>query len=97
MILEPGRMGMPTLSINPEFRRRATTRLMVERLTFSSLAMPFQWIQQAQTRVYNTPNWMMARKTPVLSVQAVLKFAELKSGKFTDISRYGVFDKEIER
>ena len=42
MIFEPGRMGMPTLSMNPEFRRRATTRLMVERLTFSSLAMPFQ-------------------------------------------------------
>ena len=30
-------------------------------------------------------------------MQGVVTFAELKDGKFTDISRYGVFDKQIER
>ena len=44
-----------------------------------------------------TPNWMMARQQPVLPVQGVVKFAELKDGRFSDISRYGVFDKQIKR
>ena len=39
-----------------------------------------------------TPNWMMSRQQPVLPVQGVVKFAELKDGKFTDITRYGVFN-----
>ena len=30
-------------------------------------------------------------------LKRVVTFAELKDGKFTDISRYGVFDKQIER
>ena len=44
-----------------------------------------------------TPNWLHARQQPGLPVQGVVKFAELKGGKFLDISRYGVFDKQIER
>ena len=44
-----------------------------------------------------TPNWMQSRQQPVLPVQGVVKFAELKDGKFMDITRYGVFDKQIER
>ena len=44
-----------------------------------------------------TPNWMQSRQQPVLPVQGVVKFAELKGGKITDITRYGVFDKQIER
>ena len=38
----PGLTGVRTLSMWPQVRSRATTRLMVERLTFSLLAMPFQ-------------------------------------------------------
>ena len=44
-----------------------------------------------------TPNWMQSRQQPVLPVQGVEKFAELKGGRITDITRYGVFDKQIER
>ena len=44
-----------------------------------------------------TPNWLQSRQQPVLPVQGVVKFAELKDGKFMDITRYGVFDKQIER
>ena len=44
-----------------------------------------------------TPNWMHARQTPSLPMQGVVKFAELKDGRFMDISRYGVFDKQIQR
>ena len=35
---------------------------------------------------------MMSRQQPVLPVQGVVKFAELKDGKFTDITCYGVFN-----
>ena len=44
-----------------------------------------------------TPNWMHSRQQPVLHLQGVVKFAELKDGKFTYISHYGVFDKEFKR
>ena len=44
-----------------------------------------------------TPNWMHSRQKPTLPMQGVVKFAELKNGTFSDITRYGVFDKQIER
>ncbi len=44
-----------------------------------------------------TPNWMHARQQPSLPVQGVVTFAELKDGKFSDLTRYGSFDKQIER
>ena len=44
-----------------------------------------------------TPNWMHFRQKPTLPMQGVVKFAELKNGTFSDITRYGVFDKQIER
>ena len=44
-----------------------------------------------------TPNWMHSRQKPTLPMQGVVKFAELKDGTFSDITRYGVFDKQIER
>ena len=44
-----------------------------------------------------TPNWMHAGQQPGLPIQGVVKFAELKGGKFADITKYGVFDKPLER
>lgn len=44
-----------------------------------------------------TPNWMLPAQKPTLPVQGVVKFAELRDGKFRDLTRYGSFDKNIER
>ena len=41
---------------------------------------------------WKVPNWC-----PIVSGQGMVKFAELKYGKFMDLTRYGVFDKQIER
>ena len=41
-IFDPGRTGTAMLSKNPERLREAATRLIVERLTWSSRASPFQ-------------------------------------------------------
>ena len=42
-IFDPGRTGAAMLSKNPERLREATSRLIVERLTWSSRANPFQF------------------------------------------------------
>ena len=42
-IFDPGRTGTAMLSKNPERFKEATSRLIVERLTWSSRANPFQF------------------------------------------------------
>ena len=44
-----------------------------------------------------TANWMSQKEHPLLPVQAVVQFADLKDGKFSDITRYIIFRKPIER
>ena len=44
-----------------------------------------------------TPNWMHSRQKPTLPMQGVVKFAELRDGRFMDITQYGAFNKQIER
>ena len=45
----------------------------------------------------STPNWMMPREKPGLSVHALVLFAELKDGKIADITRHCVFKNPIKR
>ena len=69
---------------------------------------PFGWFQGvdvvpggrdgAVRFVYcSTPNWMMPREKPGLSVHALVLFAELKDGKIADITRHCVFKNPIKR
>ena len=44
-----------------------------------------------------TANWMSQKENPLLPVQAVVQFADLKGGTFSDITRHIVFRKPMER
>lgn len=44
-----------------------------------------------------TPNWIYSRQTPMLPVQGIVQFGELKDGTFSDLTLYGGFNKYIER
>ncbi len=44
-----------------------------------------------------TPNWMHSREQPPLRVQGVVTFAELKDGRFSDLTKYGWSAKPIDR
>ena len=44
-----------------------------------------------------TPNWIYSHLTPTLPVQGIVQFGELKDGAFTDLTKYGGFNKYIER
>ena len=44
-----------------------------------------------------TPNWMLHQQKPPLPVQGVVRFAELKDGRFSDITKYGWSATPIER
>ena len=64
--------------------------------TLKPIGEPFI-VDHGEDSSCGSPNWLQSRQQPVLPVQGVVKFAELKDGKFVDITRYGVFDKQIER
>ena len=44
-----------------------------------------------------TPNWIYSRQTPMLPVQGIVQFGELKDGAFSDLTLYGDFTKSIDR
>ena len=44
-----------------------------------------------------TPNWMKSQEQPPLRVQGVVKFAELKDGRFSDLTKYCWSATPIER